>query len=1069
MQQKWKDAISSLKKSHLKSHGNPLYVLPWYMIIGMGGSGKTTAIKSARLSSSFTDVQAISGLSGTRNCDWWFFEEAILIDTAGRYTTPVDEKSDREEWHKFLGMLAKYRKKEPLNGLIVTIGVDSLNEMKQDDLHLYGTGVRKRVDEIMIATGARFPVYIMITKCDLIQGMTSFCNSLDDNALQQAMGYINHDPAMGLEDLVSNCYKAVGDNIRDIRLLIIQKNIKTPIDPELLIFPGEFEKTRFGLNAFIKGLFQENPYQESPIFRGIFFSSGMQEGTPYSHFLKDLKLIGENEVLPGTNKGLFLHDFFSKLLPLDRSMFTSTHRAFQLSRFTRHIGFASVVAIVLALCGLLSFSFIKNLDTLNYVGAAFSNPLVFKGETLKDLGTFDTFKDVIETVEDKNRNWWIPRFGLKESINVENQLKLKYCSQFEKRFITPLDKQMADRMAFFSSETPDPVIMNHVIHLVMRINLIKSRLKGEAFSPLHHPPGVFYRMVDVNAGQDIVKEVRVKLKDLYLVYLILQNDKETLNLRMNELQKWLKRILTLTSSDLNWLVLWPDTVSEGKKYDLADFWGAQNKALETVYVPPSFTLNGKSRIDELLDRIEDALVDPLVIAGKKRHFYKWYRENYIQSWCDFMVKFPEGKTMLKTRDNWQNIVERMYREDQMYFSLLNLISKELNPFYDREKSLPWVKAVYNYNTLASQKQAVKIKENGNPSFLNRAVDNVKSKINRATRIETNLDSQIDSDSLLKGGYALMKYHNALEELALSAKSRNKAFKTASLIYTSEDKTDNHPFFKAIDSLQDLKRIISFTTGESEAFWKIVKGPLDFYHDYILRETSCVLQKKWEENVLMAFKDISVKKDTTSLLLGSEGLATLFCKKSGKPFLKRDLEKGFYSKKIAGKKILFHDSFLAFMTKGVATAAPSRNNYDVRITGLPTSVNTTARLKPHATILELKCEKTNTHLENRNYPKSRVFNWSTQETCDVVFKILVGKLTLTRNYKGYYGFPRFLSDFRNGSHTFSVNDFPSHKKALKRMGIEYIKVTYKFKGASAVIRVLHAMPGPVPEEIVSCWE
>jgi len=100
MQKKWKEAISSLKKSHLKSHGNPLYVLPWYMIIGMGGSGKTTAIKSARLSSSFTDVQAISGLSGTRNCDWWFFEEAILIDTAGRYTIPVDEKRDSEEWQQ---------------------------------------------------------------------------------------------------------------------------------------------------------------------------------------------------------------------------------------------------------------------------------------------------------------------------------------------------------------------------------------------------------------------------------------------------------------------------------------------------------------------------------------------------------------------------------------------------------------------------------------------------------------------------------------------------------------------------------------------------------------------------------------------------------------------------------------------------------------------------------------------------------------------------------------------------------------------------------------------------------
>ena len=91
LQQRWKEAIDALKRSHLKKHGNPLYVLPWYLIIGESGSGKTTAIQSARLSSPFAEVQRISGISGTRNCDWWFFEQAILIDTAGRYAIPVNE------------------------------------------------------------------------------------------------------------------------------------------------------------------------------------------------------------------------------------------------------------------------------------------------------------------------------------------------------------------------------------------------------------------------------------------------------------------------------------------------------------------------------------------------------------------------------------------------------------------------------------------------------------------------------------------------------------------------------------------------------------------------------------------------------------------------------------------------------------------------------------------------------------------------------------------------------------------------------------------------------------------
>ncbi|MBW2005128.1 MAG: type VI secretion system protein ImpL, partial [Deltaproteobacteria bacterium] len=85
LQDRWKEAMEALRRSHLKKLGNPLYVLPWYMVIGESGSGKTTAIESARLSSPFAEFTRTSGVSGTPNCDWWFFEQAIIIDTAGRY------------------------------------------------------------------------------------------------------------------------------------------------------------------------------------------------------------------------------------------------------------------------------------------------------------------------------------------------------------------------------------------------------------------------------------------------------------------------------------------------------------------------------------------------------------------------------------------------------------------------------------------------------------------------------------------------------------------------------------------------------------------------------------------------------------------------------------------------------------------------------------------------------------------------------------------------------------------------------------------------------------------------
>ncbi|UCH19936.1 MAG: type VI secretion system protein ImpL, partial [Deltaproteobacteria bacterium] len=488
LQDRWKEAIGALKASHLKKYGNPLYVLPWYLMLGESGSGKTTAIQSARLSSPFAEVNRASGISGTRNCDWWFFEQAIILDTAGRYAIPVDEGRDKEEWQKFLNLLAKYRKQEPLNGLCVTIAADKLLDAGPEDLEESGRSIRRRIDELMLVLGAKFPVYILVTKCDLVQGMTQFCDHLPDQAHDQALGLLNHNLSTDLPTFVSRTINTIGERLRDLRLFFINKpaarDAGPGIDHGLLLFPEDFERLKPGLNAFIKGTFQENPYQETPILRGVFFSSGRQEGSPYSHFLKELGLIEEREVLPGTNKGLFLHDVFARIMPKDRLLFKPTQRALGWSRLTRNLGLTAWVAVAIAICGLLSFSFVKNLRVLRDVSHEFPKPPVLQGEMLTDLLTLDGFRQIILNVEKLNSRWWMPRFGLNESKNVEVTLKEKYCKQFNDGILVSLHKQMADRMASFSDSTSPTITFQHVDHLVKRINLLRATLEGQSLETL---------------------------------------------------------------------------------------------------------------------------------------------------------------------------------------------------------------------------------------------------------------------------------------------------------------------------------------------------------------------------------------------------------------------------------------------------------------------------------------------------------------------------------------------------------------------------------------------------------
>src|SRR5262249_11121843 len=156
-----------------------------YMVIGEPGSGKTSALRGARLVS-FAPNAGEGRLSATDHCDWSFFEQAVVIDTTGRYVSDAaTEAEDHREWMKLVDLLTKARKKEPLNGLVVTLSAERLLEQTTDQLEAAGQSLRKRLDELMRALGAKFPVYVMVTKCDLVPGMLGSFSKLSENGMRQ--------------------------------------------------------------------------------------------------------------------------------------------------------------------------------------------------------------------------------------------------------------------------------------------------------------------------------------------------------------------------------------------------------------------------------------------------------------------------------------------------------------------------------------------------------------------------------------------------------------------------------------------------------------------------------------------------------------------------------------------------------------------------------------------------------------------------------------------------------------------------------------------------------------------
>ena len=279
LQRELNSSIERLKKSKLgRGHRAPLYALPWYMMIGPPGVGKTVALANSGLDFPMGAGRR-HGVGGTRNCDWFFSDSAILLDTAGRYMT---EHEDTEEWFAFLDVLRKHRSKQPINGVIVGISIEKLAGASPDDIEWHANKIRRRIDELIERLGVRFPVYLVFTKCDLLHGFVDFFDDLSYAEKQQVWGASFSRDRLAEEDGedVREIFDAEFDELHETLLARRAERLSRISNPEVrrrvFLFPMEFAAVKRDLKQFVRWLFQPNPYQESPVWRGFYFTSGTQ-------------------------------------------------------------------------------------------------------------------------------------------------------------------------------------------------------------------------------------------------------------------------------------------------------------------------------------------------------------------------------------------------------------------------------------------------------------------------------------------------------------------------------------------------------------------------------------------------------------------------------------------------------------------------------------------------------------------------------------------------------------------------------------------------------------------------
>jgi len=298
LRDRFREALALLKKAKLGGRGRRrrLYQLPWYLIIGPPGAGKTTALRNSGLNFPLMDrfgKDAVRGVGGTRNCDWWFTDEAVLLDTAGRYTTQdSDQTVDSAAWAGFLQLLRKYRRRRPVDGVLVAISLTDLAAAGVETRQRHASAVRKRLQELQTQLQVKVPVYVVFTKCDLISGFIEFFDDLGRDERGQVWGVTfplaeSEKPA-GVIEALGPQFDQLIERL-DSRLLgRLNQERDLHRRGTMLGFIQQMASLKTPLQEFLTDAFYPSRFEDASLIRGVYFSSGTQEGTPIDRILSSI-------------------------------------------------------------------------------------------------------------------------------------------------------------------------------------------------------------------------------------------------------------------------------------------------------------------------------------------------------------------------------------------------------------------------------------------------------------------------------------------------------------------------------------------------------------------------------------------------------------------------------------------------------------------------------------------------------------------------------------------------------------------------------------------------------------
>lgn len=441
-------AFGAIARSKLGGGGRAaLVALPWYALVGAPSSGKSTLLRTSgvpfpsapQLARSAAGASQLVG--GTKRCDVWLGNDAVLLDTSGRWAIADDDA----EWSAFLERLGKHRGARALDGVLLTIAIDEIVRATESERAAMARHLRARIESVAQRLGVAVPVYVMITKCDRLVGFSEAFAALDKRGRMRPWGFTleRETAAVSLDERVRGELDVLAAALRARSLSTLANERRVEARALAAELPAHFEHAFDPIANVLAQIFVASVYGETPTLRGVYFTSATQEGRPVDGLLDaaarasgvEARALAEPTLEP---RSYFVHQVLTRIVFADAENAAPSTRA-RRRRALAHASLGVALATVASVLVVASaFSWQGNRRAVDRVASA-----VDALPHERELVTPDALAPLRDALTGLRAQVALGppltmRFGLYDGVRLSDVARRRYVAALREGVLTPL-------------------------------------------------------------------------------------------------------------------------------------------------------------------------------------------------------------------------------------------------------------------------------------------------------------------------------------------------------------------------------------------------------------------------------------------------------------------------------------------------------------------------------------------------------------------------------------------------------------------------------------------------------